>query len=273
MLDYIPSLVGFAAVLLGVRGGTWDDSKRGWKRITPTGIFAFVLGMLALIVSFLQVAHSQREADFQKSRVARVRLVAERELHDAMRECLWPFEELYDNICLEFHDRDYQPARFMADFDYSINQLTADSFIAHFDFIAPREQPKHTTPFPELTWSALFSESATRANHRIESVLSKYSAYLEPETIANLTDIQNHDIFRRFLDAKILIEPYDNLEDALRGPQGYGQYKDFVKRAYSTLKSLAPSPRWPQAPSRATQSTTPQVTAAAPDPQTHPGPP
>ena len=262
MLDYIPSLVGFVAVLLGVRGGTWDDSKRGWKRLRRTGAFAILLGALALIVSLLQVAHSRREADFQKSRIANVRLVAEQELHDAMRECLWPFEELHDNICLEFHDRDYQPSRFMADFDYSISELTADSFTAHFGFIVPREHPKHTPPFPELTWSALFSESATRANRRIEAALSKYAAYLEPETIANLTEIQNHDMFRRFLDAKVLIEPYRSLEDAFRGPQGYEPYKDFVRRAYSTLKALPPSPRWSKAPGDAPQQSDTAVTPA-----------
>ncbi len=54
-MQYLTPLLSFLAAAVAIRGGTWDASKRGFRRVTWTGRIAIALAVVGLVSTYAQI--------------------------------------------------------------------------------------------------------------------------------------------------------------------------------------------------------------------------
>lgn len=69
MLDYLGVFVVFLAALVAVKGGTWDNNKKGLRKITLTGLASIIIACLGFLISIGVTNSSKKEADINRERL------------------------------------------------------------------------------------------------------------------------------------------------------------------------------------------------------------
>jgi hypothetical protein len=81
VIDYIPSVVAFAAALLALLGKSkWDPDRRGLHKLTGTGFLTLALAGAALSASFALTWRAQQAADLKRAQQEKIVRVAHTEL-------------------------------------------------------------------------------------------------------------------------------------------------------------------------------------------------
>jgi hypothetical protein len=70
MFNYIGQLITFIATLIAVKGGTWDESKQGIKKITLTGFASIILALLGIVTSFVITYQSDQESRMKSEQLS-----------------------------------------------------------------------------------------------------------------------------------------------------------------------------------------------------------
>lgn len=84
MRDALPLVLAFISTLLGVGGATWDEKRKGLKRVTGKGWFVIALAALSLLLGNLTLRAKNREiAD-----ASQVRQIACQEIADGLGRML-----------------------------------------------------------------------------------------------------------------------------------------------------------------------------------------
>jgi hypothetical protein len=257
MLNYLTPLIAFGAVMLAIRGGTWNDEFDGWQRLRPTGWLSLLLGLAACVVSLIQTHSASRKFQWQEHQKAEVRAIAEGEIHEELRRILWPFEILYDEVENDF---DAIP-EFDRDGYANLNRwsecLIDKKFMGKFKNYDLQKRPAHSDPSDSagnsLTWAQAFFRSTSKSMAGIDATLQKYAMYLDAETIIDIKRLQRHEFTA--LSLLLNMEPWAKSEtprdapnevlisNVFFGQSGYEPYIDFIRLSTGLMERL-PYPRW-----------------------------
>src|SRR6266480_4637196 len=86
MLDYLPSLLAFAAAVLAIGGETKTNvSERGLRRLTKAGWIALCLAVIALVASTAITRRTQRALEVQAHQRMFLRSVAHAQIRSSLR--------------------------------------------------------------------------------------------------------------------------------------------------------------------------------------------
>src|SRR6266568_8966791 len=95
VVDYLPSIVAFAAALVALVGKPkWDPEKRGLRRLTLTGRLTLALASIAILSSFALTWRAQQAADLRRTQQDRITRVAHTELRLALQDLSGWFVEV-----------------------------------------------------------------------------------------------------------------------------------------------------------------------------------
>lgn len=249
MLDYIPAIIAMGAVVLGVRGGTWDRTRRGWKRVTRTGWLSLVLGFVACVVSAVQTGISERKLEWQERQKQTVRIIAEGELHESLLHLLFPFEVLCYEIKDDFKDVPPYAGGFYGDHDIRLKWLTNPNVMYRFEHYDLNRRPARY--FDDGTWGYLFHSATTKSLADIERTLEKYSMYLDADVMIDIKRLEKHEFteLRLVLNMQAHLKPDENHQTPISalffGPRGREPYVDFMQLTHRLLTRLH-FPQWRQ---------------------------
>jgi hypothetical protein len=65
-MEYIGQLIIFFAALVAIKGGTWNENKKGFKKITLTGYLTMLCAVVGLCVSIVITRQNSVERDSNK---------------------------------------------------------------------------------------------------------------------------------------------------------------------------------------------------------------
>lgn len=250
MLDYLPAIIAMGAVILGVRGGTWDHRRRGWKRITKIGWLSLSIGFGACVVSLIRTTLADRELAWQERQKQEVRAIAEGELTESLQHLLFPFEILCNEISDDFKDvPPYQGSFYGGDPEFRRKWLTNTAVMSHFDHYDLNHRPPRY--YDDGTWGYLFHKCATESLSSIERTLEKYSMYLDADVMTDLKRLEKHEFteLTLVLNMKAHLNPDENHQTPISGlffgPRGQEPYVDFIEFTHRLLARLH-FPKWRQ---------------------------
>jgi hypothetical protein len=187
MLQYLTILVGFVALLMGVRGNTYDQRK---KRITKLGYIAVAIGLISNMLSVVQVHSSQKKLDYESKQRDLVRRVALMDLRGAIHDLTSPFYTL----CFEEVDKGakryvhWNATAFCRDAAYTERFMLSDEFLGACKAIRPEGEVGVNSG---LRWCDYFSSSSRNALVRLNAIESKYSGYLTAQELAAIYELRN----------------------------------------------------------------------------------
>lgn len=62
MIDYLGLLITFLATIIAIKGGTWDNNRKGIQKLTITGRIAVIIAFLGFIISIITTHQTKKES-------------------------------------------------------------------------------------------------------------------------------------------------------------------------------------------------------------------
>jgi hypothetical protein len=187
VLQYVTIVVSFAAVVIGVFGGKWDDKRR---RITAVGWIAISLGAISALAATWQT-HRDNVAALAKSReISSIHDLARADIARALDELTEPIH----GIWIEY--KGGQPHSFPV-------LLTHQDFLDACDSLSPID---HIAFGNKLRWCDYISDCAKHAKDHLESTQQKYSSYLSSAEVAAIEDLVNDAFVARMISLRHAID-------------------------------------------------------------------
>jgi hypothetical protein len=180
MIDYIPGVVAFVAAFLAVVGGDkTDQSKRGLRRVTRVGWLVISLAVLAFGSGIAITRHTHQALEVQERQRKVVRSVADTEIRLALHTLTGWFFMLVGDDGLD--------ARFALVPPHILDMQRVRA-AQEIDIRKPLEIFS-----PATSWAELLESSATRGSQQLTQALQIYAPYLDPETLALLSELRTSD--------------------------------------------------------------------------------
>ncbi len=180
MLDYIPGILAFAAVIVAIGGEKkTNPAKRGLRRLTKTGWAVLTLAVIALLTGLAATRRSQLALEAQANQRKILRSVADAEARLALHTITGCFFLLLGD--------DGPNARF--------------ALVPPHVFDSKRIQAAQSIEireplqifFPPTSWAELLKSSADRGSQQLTQALQIYAPYLDPEVLALLSELRTSD--------------------------------------------------------------------------------
>jgi hypothetical protein len=241
VIQYISAVCAFIAVVVGVRGHTWDSKRR---RFSWIGWTAIAVGAATTLATIVGAYRDHAKLDWQAAQREKVRHAAQADLREAVHQLISPFGILYENAHFKFHNISFDPEKFHDDTDYMIARLADPQFRGAWTSFDLRKSPEHPDLCPPETWGQFFSNAAERSSQELDMTVSKYSAYLNANELLLIHDLQTDEFFRLCLrDLPALVKANEYLpaypvEFAFRGPEEYAPYLRFVDKVGKLARAL-----------------------------------
>ena len=254
MIQYIAIVITFVAVLVGVRGGTWDDKRH---RITKVGWATIALAAVTATGSMAGAYRDQKNLAWQESQREQVRRIAEYEIREAVQNIVHPFEILYENGTFGSTNLPYDgPDKYYCDAKYFQKAMSDQKFMGSWTSYKMTARPAN--PDVEIRWWEFFSRSALRGSERLDAIVQKYSMYLNPSTLVSIHSIQNDDFFRLRLlglsdlnpangGAEIIAQSFQDPVESDNIDLKHASYLNFVRKVseiMSTTRTSAADAGW-----------------------------
>jgi hypothetical protein len=249
-MKYFLSILAFAAVVVGITGGSWNSQL---NRPTPLGLATIIIAALTILLSLIVTYRDQKKLAWQNLQRAKVREVAEIELREALYSILRPFALLLQNVSFGLPLRgdaykgerfEFDEERFLSDPDYLAERLRSSAFRSAWSHFDLRRTPEYPSIFPNSTWAQFFSDMATRGDNMLEATIAKYSAYLESEALLQVHSIQSDDFFRmRLKGLTELVEANKDMAElpvavTLLSRDEGAEYLQFLEKLEALLRML-----------------------------------
>ena len=181
--DYIPALVAFVALLVGVTGRSkWDSTQTGLRRLTPTGRATIALGTAALLASMLLTIRAHNSADAATQQRDRLRKIAHSEIRLALHQITGPFFILFGDDSAEAQLQLVPPH--INDPDRMVSVLRID--------VRSKNTSLSGSSYP-VPWVEVLKGNADRGATRIDRDMQIYAAYLEPEVLDALSELRTSE--------------------------------------------------------------------------------
>lgn len=244
MTRYLAAFLGFAAVLVGVVGDTWNKKRRGLAKLTRIGRVAVFLAALSLGVTLVETNRDHRAIDWQTEQKGNVRRVANRQVREGVNHLLNPFCILLENIHHKRADLEIRAQSLVEDPRYVVSLLSNPSVRAEFESFDLRRSPENPGVFPVFLWWQLFSRNAQDADRVLNETVAKFSGYFDAEALVAIEELRSDEFFRmRLLDLSTLVSANDHLDAypiafAFMGREDYGALDSLLAKVTDVLDCL-----------------------------------
>lgn len=112
MFNYLGQLITFLAALVAIKGGTWDESKSGIKKLTVTGFITMVLALIGLITAILITYRTNADLEAHKNMLKVIKAESERGEQMVMSQYIrldpfhaWqPPNQIYGGSIIKFYE-------------------------------------------------------------------------------------------------------------------------------------------------------------------------
>lgn len=183
LLDYIPALVAFLAVVLGIYPATkWDSTQEGLRQLTPLGWTTISLGAAALIASIFLTLHRQKELNIKAQQYQHIQEIAHAEVRLAVRQITWPFFTLFGD------DTEGTELELVPENIQDSDKLAA---VMRID-IRSKDRAFPGGTF-DISWAEVLELNANRGAERGDRVLQIYAVYLEPQILELLSELRTSE--------------------------------------------------------------------------------
>jgi hypothetical protein len=181
-MDYIPILIIFLSALIGIFGKSWDESKKGIKRITPKGWITITLAVFSFFFAILTINSKNQRL----LKISEIKVFAEKQIFEGTNYLIrhlvshdLRIEKSNSEIFKSLKDTSY-----LFDCGKSII-INPDSSGLVFDgsnggFIH--------------SWE-LYAANIATGERILNDALVKYIDILEPETIILINEVLNDNFF------------------------------------------------------------------------------
>jgi hypothetical protein len=116
-IQYVSAVFAFIAVVVEVRGHTWDYKQR---RFSWIGWAAIAVGAFTTLATIVGAYRDHAKLDWQAAQREKVRHAAQADLREAVHQLTSPFDILYENASFKLHNIIFNPEKFHDDTDYMI---------------------------------------------------------------------------------------------------------------------------------------------------------
>ncbi len=227
-LEYIPAIVAFLAVLMGISAfQKWDPTQVGLRHVTPLGWVTGGLGLAALGVSLWLTRNSQKESDHELRQRDQLRKIAHAEARLALREITYPFFTLFGD------DSEEGALQLVPQHIQDPVKLTS---VMRIDV---RSNSPLDDGYGSVPWDKLLKAQADRGASRLDRVMQIYAAYLEPEVLEPLSELRTSEFLVLRLQSldvhvhvnqqlKFLEFPFVNAPD-MSDCWGFGQFWNLMR--------------------------------------------
>ena len=210
LLEYVPAIVAFIAVLTGLLGKPkWDPAKRGLRRLSWTGHTTLVVAAAALLASILLTDIAQKKADVHHTQRQQIERVAHTELRMAIRNLLRPFFAPYpyslgwkaQPVALFFATDGQSSSPVSHLVPLNVNPLDHEfrTNLASTDLHAPYPYSLGWKAQPVIRWARAYQQTALRGSQDIDRVLLIYSAYLGSDVLVRVSDLRRAEFLWRLV--------------------------------------------------------------------------
>lgn len=235
--DYIPIVVAFGSGLLAIFGGTWDSTQSGFKRLTKTGRWTFLLLATAAILSVITTRHGIETKNRIKNHRNEIATMVKDDIDISINNLLYPFREVYNDI---------NGGGIINLDEITIEMLLDDSFTSISERICLEDRPVHTYSIPDKgTWRDIFSTGISSGVTRLEQLRLLHSANINAEVMKSIRELLVNGPLTHF--ARRQYNPDVNINRTLPrcfASQGIGTHKEFltmIKKIHETSrKNLLP---------------------------------
>lgn len=201
--DSIPLIIALLSTLVGIRGNTWNQRHKGWKRLTLMGWIVIALAVGSFAVAFYNAYCNNRQAADALKKQSLVTMQARHDLLTALNHFLLPLKEILDTAEAppkeEAQLEAYVISRHTTEACDQIDAYTTPDFIARL-----RQMPAKLCPFPDTNdpncrLDRIVTGCSNAFQSDLETLLVKYQIVLDTKTAALLAEVKNDtmlDIFR-----------------------------------------------------------------------------
>jgi hypothetical protein len=183
LFEYLGAAMTLAAAIVGTLGKTTDDAKQGMAHITPRGWIAVVAALVGGLVSAIAITKNNQEKLQAEQDREQIRLIALDETEWALNLLLRPFSQLHPDA----YDTRFNRGTVLAE---------AGAFRA-FCKLNPRSPV--TDADPHLPWGLFVHDVFKEGSDELQNVVTRYSSYLDAETILRIERVRNDPKVRAFV--------------------------------------------------------------------------
>ncbi len=227
MIENILTLISLVALIVGIFGKSWDDSKEGLSRLTLKGIIVIIIGIIACSFSLYKNYSNQKKIDWQLAQKAKIMKIAYSELDNALDGLIDPFGTIYSNkirlsAYATLHSKD--SSRFTL--------LLEPSFVSYLDTFNFQQFP-HNTYFNDKTWGDWIAQETQKSELQLEKLWVKYSLYFDTETILQINSIVKDQYFKLKLGNSTIFIPYSKTYYCKNG-----NYRSYMEKLSNLKKNI-----------------------------------
>jgi hypothetical protein len=270
MTQYIAAVLALAAVVVGVRGNTWDDSKKGTRRLTRVGRWVLAVAVVSFSVSIVQTCVDQRRLAAQAASARTLETIAHEEIADAVGNLMFPFESAFNEVYHIYATddsmiatppdtivalaRQFRGDRFYRDPEYT--RLVMTDTLAYWVFGAFDDGGSSRLAVPSTTWGDWFAWGADTCASLADRTQARLGSSIDAETAQLLRELTTSEVFQRLRMRRQLRGREDNYSFplvrtlGLDGPRGKQPYVEFVEILVQLKKRLRHDAYWTWAPGK-----------------------
>ncbi|WP_298139784.1 hypothetical protein [Flavobacterium sp.] len=237
MILNFSAIISFTAIIVGIAGNTWDKNKTGIRKVTLTGWFTVIIGLLSCTLAIIQNSINNKELNWQENQKSKIKKIAYNELNRNLESILVPYNILYSEIYLTQISDDKNILIVEAE-KATYSELLSKDFLKDFKKIKFYDIPKY---YPiKKNWLWLLSNNAEINEKKLNNLWLKYAVYLDTETILEINDLINDDYLADVLCMNDSInEEYYKEEYLSEMIEDNGKnYKVFFERVFKLKSKL-----------------------------------
>ena len=191
MLKYASALFAFAAALTGVVGDTHNSTRPGIAGITRLGWIAIVVAALSFAVLLVETYRDHAKINWQAAQKAKVRVIANQQVVEAIMYFLTPFRLLLTDIWQKRRGLEIDLEQLDKSPTYILELLSNPSIRVDFESIDLRGKPN---VFPSIHWYDYLAAHASGARELLNEAAAKYSGYLDPDALAAIEEVRADEL-------------------------------------------------------------------------------
>ncbi len=187
IIEILPLLIAFAATIVGIAGDTWDEGKKGLRKLTTSGRVVVFLALASFGAAVYQARAAVVARKEQERKELLLRDLAREDVMSGIDELLDPLKRLIDTGAdLWATDSTRSGAvinkRLYKASDY-LDRIGSGEFLDAPDNVRAITCPKELIADPEMNWARMIGIAASRGDERFKEVVVMYSAVLPPAAI------------------------------------------------------------------------------------------
>jgi hypothetical protein len=195
-LDFLSLATVLSATLIGVRGFTWDVTKKGIHKLTFTGWSAIFIALVAAYLSINQIREKNRHLE----NTEKLKTIAYADINEALDNIRQPFYILLAQVNDSIRVNPMHFVTAVINRPEMLDSLTRvilekdDRILDTINFFAyPKLNPGG--PYKHLKiWECLY-HGFSEGNAQLNNSLARFSAYIPDELLVKIVTLMHNQLY------------------------------------------------------------------------------